>query len=180
MHSWTPTAHDPERVGVARILLRPVGGAYQALLLEALLALRAALNERHLDAIPLFEGDEAALFIPLAGAPAYDAVRTWLHGLVDTAIAGDPTMLVHEARPHEQHTAPRIECTVSSNAVGRCSRLPYALVGDPDLPMATPFAWNELDTLANRKITAANAAERLAKGDLYATLAAELAEQRIT
>ena len=107
-------------------------------------------------------------------------MRTWLHGVVETAIARHPTMLVHEARPHEQHTVPRIECTVSSNAVGRCSRLPYALVGDPDLPMATPFAWNELDTLENRKITAANSAARLAEGDIYATLAAELAKQRIT
>src|SRR5947209_13004365 len=179
LHSWTPSPHDAERVGVARILVRPVGGAGQPLLKEALLALRAVLNERGLDAIPMFEAEEAALFIPLAGAPAYDAVRTWLHGAVDSAIARHPTMLVHESRPHELHNVPRIECTVSSNAVGRFSRLPYALVGDPDLPMATPFAWNELETLEGRQITAANAAARLAGGDLYAKLATELAQQRM-
>ena len=180
IHSWTPSPNDPERVGVARILVRPVGNSAQPLLKEALLALRAVLIERGLDAIPLFEGEEAALFIPIADAPAYDAVRTWLHGVVDTAIARHPTMLVHESRPHELHTAPRIECTVSSNAVGRFSRLPYALVGDPDLPMVTPFAWTELETLTNGQITAANAATRLSIGDLYAKLAAELAQQRIT
>ncbi len=180
IHSWTPSPHDHERVGVARILFRPVGHARQPLLKEALLALRAVLNERGLDAVPLFECEEAALFIPLADAPAYETVRTWLHGLVDTAIARHPTMLVHESRPHELHTVPRIECTVSSNAVGRFSRLPYALVGDPDLPMVTPFDWNELDTLHNGQITAANATDRLAKGDLYAKLAAGLAHQRFT
>ncbi len=86
-----------------------------------------------------------------------------------------PTLLVRESRPHEQHNVPRIECTVASNAVGHHSRLPYGLSGDPDLPMVMPFDWNELDTLHNGQITAASAAERLAKGDLCATLAAALA-----
>jgi DNA primase len=179
MHSWTPSPHNPERAGVARILVRPVGGAGHSLLFEALLALRVALNERNADGIPLIEGQQAAVFIPLTGAPAYDRVRAWLHRVVDAAIADNPTLLVHESRPHEQHTAARIECTVSSNAVGRFSRLPYALVGDLDLPMVTPFTWDELETLDNGRIPAAYAEARLAKGDLYAKFAAELAEQRL-
>jgi len=135
---------------------------------------------RNVDAIPLFEAEQAALFIPLADAPAYDAARAWLHAAVDTAIARNATLLVHESRPHEQHTVPRVECTVSSNAVGRFSRLPYALIGDPDLPMVTPFAWNEFETLQSGRITGAAAEARITAGDLYATLAAELTHQRLT
>jgi DNA primase len=179
IHSWTPSKDDPEAVGVARILFTPVGHAGQPLLKEALLALRSVLRERGVDAVPLYEGEDAALFIPLADAPPYEPVRAWLHDVVDTAIARHPTLLVRESRPHEQHNVPRIECTVASNAVGHHSRLPYALSGDPDLPMVTPFDWSELNTLHNGQITAANAEERLAaKGDLYATLAATLAHQR--
>lgn len=179
VHSWTPAPQDAESVGTARILFTPVGGAGQPLLKEALLALRAELRERGLDAIPIYEAlQDAALFIPFSDAPAYDAVRAWLHRVVDAAIARHPALLVHETRPHEKHTVPRIECTVSSNAIGRFSRLPYALAGAPDLPMVTPFDWNELATLDNGRINAANAAERLAKGDVYATLAASLAAQR--
>ena len=179
MLSWTPSPKDPEAVGFARILFRPVGGATQTLLKEALLALRTALFEHGLEAIPLLEGiDSAALFIPLADAPMYDVVRAWLHQLVNHAIERHPTLLVHEAHPHEQHNAPRIECTAVSNAVGHFSRLPYSLAGMPDLPMVTPFDWTELGTLENGHITAANAHHRLAKGDIFATLAAELAHQR--
>ena len=179
MHSWTPSPHDPERVGVARILLRPVGGAGHSLLYDALIELRMDLNERDVDAIPLLEGDQAALFIPFAHAPAYDAVRKWLHGVVAPAIAGRSTLLIPESRPHEHHDDPRIECTVSSNAVGRFSRLPYALVGDPDLPMVTPFTWDELDTLKSGRITGAHAEARIAKGDVYAKLANYLGPQRL-
>ncbi len=50
--------------------------------------------------------------------------------------------------------------------------------GDPDLPMATPFDWTEIDTLRNGEITATNAPDRLAKGDIFAALAAKLAHQR--
>jgi DNA primase len=179
MHSWTPSPHDSERVGVARILLRAVGGADYLLLYDALIALRVALNERDVDGIPLLEGDEAAVFIPFADAPAYDAVRAWLHGVVNAAIADGESRLVYESHPHERSNDPRIECTISSNAVGRFSRLPYALVGDPDLPMVTPFTWDELDTLENGRITGAHAKARIAKGDVYAKLADYLAEQRL-
>jgi DNA primase len=94
-------------------------------------------------------------------------------------IAQHAQLLVPRAKPHEQRTAPRIEVTVSSNAPGQHSRLPYALTGEPDLPMVTPFDWSELDTLHNGAVTAVNSADRLAaKGDLFATLVAQLAHQR--
>jgi len=131
-----------------------------------------------LDAIPLFEGSDAALFIPFADAPSYEAVRTWLHKVLATALTEHPELLVARAKPHEQRTAPRVEVTVSSNAPGQHSRLPYSLTGEPRLPMVTPFDWVELDKLRNGEFTAANADDRLAQGDLFASLTAKLAAQR--
>ncbi len=179
VHSWTPAPSDPDAVGFARILLKPIAGGTQQQLREALLALRAALQAHELDAIPLYEGPDAALFIPFADAPLYEPVRTWLKTLIEPVITQHAQLLVPRAKPHEVRTAPRIEVTVSSNAPGQHSRLPYALTGEPDLPMVTPFEWSELDTLPNGSVTATNAADRIAaKGDLFATLAAQLAYQR--
>lgn len=178
VHSWTPATSDPDAVGFARILLKPIAGATQPQLHDALIAMRSALRQHAIDAIPLFEGTDAALYIPFADAPPYEPVRTWLKGVRAAATAEHPQLLVPNAKPHEVRTVPRIEVTVSSNAPGMHSRLPYTLTGEPDLPMATPFDWAELDTLRNGEITAANAADRLDKGDLFARLAASLAHQR--
>jgi len=181
MHSWTPSVGDPESVGFARIMLRPVGGADQTLLKEALLALRTALFERAhgLEAIPLFEGPAAAaLFIPLSDAPSYEAVRAWLKDLVNWAISRHPSLLVPERHALETFTAPRIQCTYVSNAVGHFSSLPYALAGTPDLPMTTPFEWNELGAIEHGAFTAAHALKRLHKGDVFAKEVARIGEQR--
>ncbi len=178
VHSWTPAPSDPDAVGFARILLKPIAGATQTQLRDALLILHSSLQARALDAIPLFEGTDAALYIPFADGPAYEPVRSWLKVIRAGAIGEHPQLLVPNAKPHEQRTAPRIEVTVATNAPGMHSRLPYALTGDPALPMATPFDWTEIDTLRNGEITAANAPDRLAKGDIFAALAAKLAHQR--
>ena len=50
--SWTPSAHDPERVGCARIVLSPRGGATAEMVSAAMLALRVALIDRGVKAIP--------------------------------------------------------------------------------------------------------------------------------
>jgi bifunctional non-homologous end joining protein LigD len=178
VHSWTPAASDPEAVGLARILLKPIAGATQSQLRDALLILRSSLRARELDAIPLFEGRDAALYIPFADAPAYEPVRAWLKDVRACAIAEHPQLLVPNAKPHEQRAAPGIEVTVATKSPGMHSRLPYSLTGDPDLPMATPFDWAEIDTLRNGEITAANAPDRLAKGDIFAALAENLTRQR--
>jgi DNA primase len=176
--SWTPSPKNTSAVGVAHIVLKPVADGTQRQLREALLVLRDALAEVKLKAIPLLDGlHGAALFIPFADAPAYDAVRAWLHTLVDGAIAQHPNLLVHEKRPHDVRVAPRIECTVVSNAVGHGSLLPYSLNGTSRLPMVTPICWDELGHINNGDITAANSHVRLAKDDVYHRQAEALRHQ---
>jgi DNA primase len=82
--------------------------------------------------------------VPFSDAPAYEAVRAWLHPFVERAVANHPALLVGERHTHEVFTAARIQCTFVSNAVCLHSSLPYALNGTPDLPMVTPIDWNEL------------------------------------
>jgi DNA primase len=175
--SWTPSARDPHRVGFARIVLSPRGGATAEMVSAAMLALRIALIDRGIKAIPVLEADGAALFIPFADAPAYDDVRTWLHDLADAAIARHTVMLTADAHDHSHK---RVHVNVGSNAVGRFSSLPYALLGSPELHMTTPIDWEELElgTIRHGQITAANSADRLAQGDVFHRLAAELASQR--
>lgn len=177
VHSWTPTPLNPDAVAFARIQLKPIAGATQTQLRAALLAMRVVLKAHGLDAIPLYEGTDAALFIPFADAPAYDPVRNWLKTIRTEAIAQQPQLLVPNKHRDEIRTEPRIEVTVSSNAPGNHSRLPYSLTGSPDLPLVTPFDWSELDTLRNGHYTVHNATERLAHGDIFATLAAKLTHQ---
>jgi len=166
--SWTPAPKDTAAVGVAHLVLKPVADGTQRQLREAILVLRDALAGADLKAIPLLDGIHgAALFIPFADAPAYDAVRAWLHALVNGAIAQHPQLLVHEKPRHFVHVAPRIECTVVSNAVGLGSLLPYSLNGTSRLPMVTPIDWNELDHINNGDVRAENSYERLAQEDVY-------------
>src|SRR6202163_2011664 len=131
--SWAPSARDPERVGCARIVLSPRAGATAEMVSAAMLALRGVLTDRGLGAIPVLEADGAALFIPVADAPAYDDVRAWLHDFANAAIARHAVLLT--ADPHD-HKNKRVHVNVGSNAIGRFSSLPYTLLGSLD--MATP------------------------------------------
>ena len=172
--SWTPSPQDPERVGYARVLLSPRGGATQDQLPYAMLALQTALFSRGAETIAVLDGRHgAALFTPFADRPAYEALRHWLHGVADAAVAQSPTLLTTETHP----TAPRIHVAVSSNAVGRCSSLPYTLAGTPQLGMVTPISWTELGTVHNGTVTAANSAQRLALGDRFAQEAVVIGNQ---
>jgi bifunctional non-homologous end joining protein LigD len=177
VHSWTPRRENPDAVRFARVLLKPIVGATQRQLRDALVTVRDVLCAQSFDTIPLFVGTDAALFIPFADGPDYDRVRAWLKTIRAEAIAHKPHLIVPNKKPNEERTQPRIEVTVSSNAPGEHSHLPYSLTGSPQLPMATPFDWSELDTLRNGQYTAYNAEERLAHGDIFAQLAAKLTHQ---
>jgi DNA primase len=176
VHSWTPVPGKPEAVRFARIQLKPENGSSQQDLRDALILVRDILRAHRVEAIPLWGGRDAALFIPFADAPAYPPVRQWLHVITDEAHARS-AHIRGEHHAHEQRTERDIELTLRHNAPGEHSRLPYSLTGAPDLPMLTPFDWSELDTLPNGYYTATNAEERLAQGDVFKRLTDDLAHQ---
>lgn len=177
--SWTPTAEDAYAVRYARLLLRPHQGADDAMLRTALRSVRTVLQSIALDAVPVLEGHGAALFIPFAGGPSYEAVRTFLFNVALRAAANTPDTIVPERKPNEEAMPGRIEITIRSNAPGRFSSLPYTLIGGSHLSMATPVTWEELDKVHAADNEAA-VGVRLQRGDVFAQLAKPLAKQRFS
>ncbi len=172
--SWTPSPRDPQKVGYARVLLSPRNGATQEQLTHAMLAVRTELSEHRAESIAVLDGRHgAALFVPFADLPAYEAVRDWLHAVARAAAERKPALLTVETHP----AAALIHIAVSSNAVGRYSSLPYTLAGTPELGMVTPIDWSELGSVHNGTITAATSAARLALGDRFAQSAASIGSQ---
>jgi DNA primase len=162
-------------VGFARLLLRPCGAATQEQLKYAMLAVRTVLVEGGVESIAVFDGARgAALFVPFRDLPRYEAVRPWLHTVAAKVVARNPSLVTTESAAH---AGDRVELTVSSNAVGHFSSLPYTLAGTRELGMVTPIDWTELGTMGNGMVTAATSAERLAKGDVLGVLAKLLAAQ---
>jgi len=174
--SWTPTVKDVDAVRYGRLVLRQTPGADDVKLRTALKRLRIALQTFGLDGVPLLEGHGGALFVPFADAPGYDAVRTFLQGVVVRAAATAPDVIATERKAHEPVAVGRIEVTVRSNAPGQFSSLPYSLVG-PHLAMVTPIEWDEIDRVRLGSDASATAV-RLHKGDLFGQQAARLAKQR--
>jgi len=173
--SWTPSVRNPERLGFARVILSPRGGATHEEVAQAMRAVRRVLGDSEIEAIPVLDGFAGgALFIPFDDAPEYDKVRAWLHEVAETAVDRNEDLLTTD--PHDQRSR-RVHVNVGSNAVGRYSSLPYALIGSPHLGMVTPIEWHELDTLANGYYTATNSAERLARGDIFGEAASLLVDQ---
>jgi DNA primase len=143
-----------------------------------MLGLRTVLLAHGVEAVPVLNGvDGATLFIPFSDVPSYDAVRAWLHEIASAAVARDATLYTTDVH---DHTLPRVHIDVSSNAVGHFSSLPYALIGTPELVMVTPIHWNELGVVHNGQFHAANSADRLARGNVFAEAAAPLAHQRFS
>ena len=172
--SWTPSPLDPESVGFGRIILSALHGATVDDLERAMLLIQSALRERRVECIPVLgAGITAALFIPFSDAPTYESVRSWLHDVADTAAASYPLLTTTVDPPKKRS----VHVCVATNAVGRISALPYTLEGNAALEMMTPIEWDELGKVRNGAVTAYNSAERLAKGDVFARLAKELAVQ---
>jgi len=142
-HGWAPLPNQLDRLRFARILLEHSPDAARRNLGAA--TLRDMLAEYKLQAAPIFDGNEGiALWIPFADAPAAETVRPWLHALCNDAVARRPDLFTTEPNTHD---VKRVHLHVASNAAWHFSVLPYSLRGAPGFPVATPFRWEELDTL---------------------------------
>jgi DNA primase len=152
------------------------GKATQDQLKFAMLAVRTVLVEVGIKSIAVLDGARgAALFVPFGDLPTYEAVRPWLHQIAEKVVARNAALVTTESTAH---AGDHVELTVSSNAVGHFSSLPYSLAGTPELGMVTPIDWTELGTIANGKVTAGTSGARLAKGDVFGILAKRLAYQK--
>jgi len=152
-HSWFPAPGAPDRCGHARIFLETAGTATEAQLREAARLTRAALRTHGLDAILMLDGTGGiALLVPFDDRPAYDDVRTWLHGFANALAAAHGALFTTEPNTHGGSL---VHIHVSHNAVRMFSALPYSARGLDGLPIALPIPWDLLDTMPTASITVA-------------------------
>jgi len=159
--SWTPRPGHPLVPHFARIVVRVQPGTPLQTQRNVLQAVQAALNEDNLAATFVLAGDHTALWIPLVHTPPYDVLRAQLHALLDEAY--------DHTEWFDDNTWPAsVTLSVSSNAPGHGTGLPYTLRAEPGFPMNVPITWDELDTIDPFAYDVDNAAERLAAGDVFA------------
>jgi DNA primase len=152
-HSWFPAPGAPDRCGHARIFLETAGTATDAHLREAARLTRAALRTHGLDAILMLDGTGSiALLVPFDDRPAYDDVRTWLHGFANALAAAHGSLFTTEPNTHGGSL---VHIHVSHNAVRLFSALPYSARGLDGLPIALPILWELLDTMPTASLTVA-------------------------
>jgi DNA primase len=172
-HGWAPLPNQLDRLRFARILLESSPDASRRDL--AAITLRDMLAEYRLQAAPIFDGNGGiALWIPFADAPGAQEVRTWLHAFCNNAVARRPDLFTTEPNTHD---VKRVHLHVSSNAAWHFSILPYSLRGADGFPVATPFRWEELDSL-NGALRVDAFAERWKKhGDVFGDVLAAIPPQ---
>jgi DNA primase len=162
--SWTPVIGNPEAAAWARILLSPSGTATQAIVKEAAFHLRDALAAQEIGCVPVMGGvDGISLWIPFSDAPAYPALRAWLHSIANAAEVAEPNLFSVERPLAERGN--RVNVAVESNAPGRYSALPYSLRGYDGLPMVTPVTWEEVMSFNNGDENAFTSERRVAEHD---------------
>jgi len=158
-HSWFPAPGAPDRCGHARIMLETADtDAYHPELVEGLREAarltRTALRAYSLDAILMLDGTGGiALLVPFDDAPAYDDVRTWLHGFANTLAAAHGSLFTTEPNTHGGSL---VHIHVSHNAVRLFSALPYSARGLDGLPIALPIPWELLESIPTASITVAD------------------------
>ncbi len=175
--SWTPLASDPESAAFARLIVRPTDPAKPEIVKFAVLALRSLLATKGLAGALVADGYGGfTVFVPLGDAPLYAPLRESLHCLTDAAAREHPDLITTEPANNRPIGPARV--SVSTNARGHFSVLPYSVRGNASLSVATPLRWSELGGFESGKFTVHEFADRLTTvGDVFASETAMLQTQ---
>jgi DNA primase len=178
IYSWSPAVNDPTRAGFARLLIEVNPHTPPKTLNDAVLRMRAVLQEKRFECVVVFDGGSgAALWIPLANAPEYDAVRAWLKSVCEDAITAHPELFTLEPNTHVSKLA---HLHVSSNAVGRFSAVPYTVRGSKGYPVALPVSWALAGSFENGSVLADDLGDWLDEhGEAFSQELAEIVSQSL-
>jgi DNA primase len=176
--SWSPTPRDPTKAALGRILIEPHARASEAALPDACRAVLSVLGSHSMQgAITLSGTVGAQIRIPLSNAPAYPDLRSWLHAIANETAARYPDLI--SVAPKTER-GDRFYLSVSTNAVGRLSMLPYSLRASEALDVVLPIRVSDLGRTANGDVTAANIGEYLDRnGDIFAAELKRIGDQRL-
>ncbi len=162
--SWFPIAEDPERCRFLRFLLE-APNVPKSMLVEAAHALRQELLSDGRESLPLLaSGDGITLWVPVADGPDYTQARTYCHLIAARLIAKHPNLVSLAPNTHVDGC---VHLHVSSNAVGRCSIMPYS-IHHQGRHVAMPLEWDEVSEQNLHTPSIENFAARFAeRGDLF-------------
>lgn len=132
---------------------------------EAADTLRVVLQRLNLAPFPMTTGLRGIhVVVPLTGRDDFATVRRFAQAVVEMAVAEAPGRVAPTAEAGSQAITRGATVALAAAAPGQVSVAPYAVRGRSDGPVATPFAWDDLERVEPGRHTVANLYRHLASG----------------
>jgi bifunctional non-homologous end joining protein LigD len=160
LHRWLSRVGRVDRPDRMVFDLDPSGDDFPAVR-EAAWLLGELLDELKLPSALMTTGSRGLhVVVPVNGHHDFDEIRAFARDVADTLAAGHPDRLTTAARKKDR--GDRLYLDVQRNAYAQTAVAPYTVRAKPGAPVATPFAWTQLDDpgLDARRWTVADAVEQ--------------------
>lgn len=172
MNPWYATCDDVDRPDYMHLDLDPTPAANFALVCEAALRVRDALDSQKIKSYPKTSGSRGIhVYVPIDRGSLQKEVWTFAKALAVTLAEAHPKILTSEYRVAKRDRN-RILIDYNQNAWGRTLASVYSVRPKPHAPVSAPVTWEEIEggiQIENFRMD--NMMQRLAKvGDLFKPL----------
>jgi bifunctional non-homologous end joining protein LigD len=172
MNPWYARCDDVDRPDYLHFDLDPTPGAEWALVMEAALLLREALDSRNIKSYPKTSGSRGIhIYVPIVRGPTQKGVWTFAKALAIELANAHPNVLTSEYRVAKRKPN-RILVDYNQNAWGRTLASVYSVRPKPRAPVSAPVTWKEIERgIAIEDYRIDNMLRRIEEvGDLYKPL----------
>lgn len=168
-HIWLTSADDLDRPDWAVFDLDPGDKASFAQVLQTASLVQNQLESQDLTGYVKTSGGRGLhVFVPLAPAHPFPAVREWVRGIAEILAESHPDLVAVAQR--ETHSGRLVTIDHAQNSVARNTAAPYTVRGHPGARVSAPVSWDEVaaGTLRPSDFTLATMPDRLTQvGDLW-------------
>jgi bifunctional non-homologous end joining protein LigD len=145
LNPWYARCDDADRPDYLHFDLDPTPGATFALVREAALLLREALEKRKVKSYPKTTGSRGIhVYIPIVRGPVQKEVWTFAKAFAVAETQRNPKILTSEYRVAKR-SPNRILVDYNQNAWGRTLASVYSVRPKPHAPVSAPVTWEEID-----------------------------------
>ena len=172
LNPWYARCDDVDRPDYLHFDLDPTPGANFALVREAALLLRDALEKLKIKSYPKTTGSRGIhIYIPIVRGPQQKEVWTFAKAFAVAAAQRHPKILTSEYRVAKREPN-RILVDYNQNAWGRTLASAYSVRPKPHAPVSAPVTWEEIERgVEIEDFRLDNMKRRLAEvGDLFKPL----------
>ena len=169
LNPWYARCDDVDRPDYLHFDLDPTPGATFALVREAALLLREALEKRKIKSYPKTTGSRGIhIYIPIVRGPVQKEVWNFAKAFAVAQTQKHPTILTSEYRVAKR-SPKRILVDYNQNAWGRTLASVYSVRPKPRAPVSAPVTWDEIERgIETEDFRLDNMKHRLAEvGDLF-------------